>query len=218
MKKSFISFFFGLALFFFILSFSIGLPIYFRPFYYAHITALDLEHTSGFSNEEIKQAYDDVLDYLTLPGTEFSTGVMKHSAEGEAHFSDCKALFTLNATVLVISATVLVVLLFLRKKKLIPKLQPGRFSPAFPAAISAIAFPIIIGIFASLDFDRAFIIFHKLFFPGKENWIFNPRTDEIIRVLPQTFFMNCALLIGASVLTLSAAIIIFELCSNKRKK
>lgn len=217
MKKNFLYFIFALALFFFILSFSIGLPIYFRPFYYAHITALNLEYTSGFSKEEIKQAYDDVLDYLTLPGTEFSTGIMKHSNDGEAHFSDCKALFTLNTVTLISSAAVLVLIL-LRRKKLFQTLRPDKFSPAFPAAVSAITLQIIIGLLASLDFDRAFIVFHKVFFPNKENWIFNPRTDEIIKVLPQTFFMNCALLIGASILTLSAATIIFEICRKKRKK
>ena len=37
---------------------SIGLPIYVRPFYYAHIEALDMPYWTGLSVETIKEAYD----------------------------------------------------------------------------------------------------------------------------------------------------------------
>ena len=94
-----LSLLFAAALFLFILSFSISLPIYFRPFYYAHIGALNLAETSGFTAAEIKEAYNAVLDYLTLPGREFSAGVLAFSPDGAAHFADCKVLFNLNAGV-----------------------------------------------------------------------------------------------------------------------
>ena len=76
--------------------------------------------------------------------------------------------------------------------------------------LCAIVLPLLLGGLISLDFDRAFTIFHSIFFPGKDNWVFNPYTDEIIRVLPQNFFMNCAILIGAGVIVLSAAIFTVE--------
>ena len=53
----------------------------------------------------------------------------------------------------------------------------------------------VIGGLAALDFDRAFVVFHSLFFPGKSNWIFDWRVDEIILVLPQVVFRNYAILI-----------------------
>ena len=90
MKKSLLSLLCALCVFFFLLTAAIGLPIYIRPFYYAHIEAFDLARVSGYSEAEIREAYDEVLDYLTLPGKEFSTGVLPHSAEGKAHFEDCK--------------------------------------------------------------------------------------------------------------------------------
>lgn len=196
------------ALFFFIITFSIALPIYFRPFYYAHVKALNLEQASGFTSAEIKTAYNEVLDYLTLPGKEFSSGAMKFSQEGKAHFADCKVLFNLNAAVLCASFLILVALLVLRHlKKTEPYILGGRRA-AFYSGLAAILIPVITGGLASLNFDKAFTVFHTLFFPGKTNWIFNPYTDEIITVLPQTFFMNCAILIGASILTLSLLCII----------
>ena len=116
-KKLFISILFCSALFLFILSFSISLPIYCRQFYYAHIDCLELQKVSGFTKTQITEAYDAVLDYLTIPGKEFSTGVMKHSLEGQIHFADCKALFTLNSTVFLSSAICILILYILKKAK-----------------------------------------------------------------------------------------------------
>ena len=102
MKTKLLSVLCAVCVVFFLLTAAIGLPIYIRPFYYAHIEAFDLARVSGYSEEEIREAYDEVLDYLTLPGKEFGTGVLPHSAEGKAHFEDCKVLFDLNRNVLLV--------------------------------------------------------------------------------------------------------------------
>lgn len=218
MKNKFLSVLFAISLFFFIITFAIGLPIYVRPFYYAHIDAMDLVERSGFSKQEIVEAYDEVLNYLTLPWCEFGTGVMKYSEEGASHFADCKFLFLLNASVLLISFAAVAVLLVLKLLKKIQLPPLAKRSPAFWSAFSAIVLPLILGGLIALDFDRAFTIFHTIFFPGKDNWMFDYRTDQIIRVLPQDFFMNCAILIGAGVVVLSAAILIAELVISLKKR
>ena len=217
-SNALLSLLFSLALFFFIITFSISLPIYFRPFYYAHIDALDLEYTSGFSKAEIKESYDKVLDYLTLPEKEFSTGVMKYSEDGKAHFEDCKKLFDLNATVLIASSLYLILLLILRKAGKIKPFKLGKRSAAFYSGIAAVVIPLILGFLASLNFDKAFVVFHSVFFPNKTNWVFSPVTDEIILVLPQKFFMNCAILIGASVLLFSLILIFGEKLRFKKER
>ena len=218
MKDTVVSLLFAIALFCFILTFSIGLPIYCRPFYYAQINALDLPEYSGFTEAEIKAAYDQVLDYLTLPGKPFGTGVMAHSAEGAAHFADCKVLFELNASVLLGSALCLLVLLVLRRLGKTEAYRLGRRSAAFYAGLAAVVLPLVIGGLAALDFDRAFVVFHSIFFPGKDNWIFDWRTDEIILVLPQAFFMYCAMLIGASVLVFAGILLLREYRQAKKQK
>jgi integral membrane protein (TIGR01906 family) len=200
---------FAAALMLSVLTVSIGLPIYIRPFYYAHIDALALER-SGFTAQQIRTAYDQVLDYLTLPGKPFGTGELAHSAEGEAHFADCKVLFDLNAGVLIGSALCVGAILLLRRLGKAPSLRRA----AFFAGAGAITLPLAVGGLAALDFNRAFVIFHHIFFPGKDNWMFDPRTDEIILVLPQEFFRNCAILIGAGLLVMSVALMI--LSKNKR--
>ena len=204
----------AVAVFCGILTVSIGLPIYIRPFYYAHIEALDLPGISGFTADQIRQAYDQVLDYLTLPGREFGTGVMACSQSAADHFVDCRVLFDLNAGILFASAVVILALLLLRRFGHV-NLHIGGRSGAFWGALLAVGLPLVIGALAALDFSRAFVIFHSIFFPGKDNWIFDWYADQIIRVLPQQFFMNCAILIGAGVLILSLTVLVAEFCFKK---
>lgn len=202
-----LSIIFAVALCLFIITFSISLPIYFRPFYYMHIDALSLTD-SGFTAEEIKTAYNEVLDFLTLPSREFSCGILGYTESGAAHFADCKVLFNLNAAVLVLSGIVLIALAILRKKNRTLPYRLLNRSAAFYSGIFALFIPTIIGCVAAIDFDLAFTIFHLVFFPGKTNWEFYPSKDEIINVLPEKFFMNCAILIGISIFTLSLICII----------
>lgn len=208
MKKRLLSMLCMICVCLFLLTASIGLPIYIRPFYYAHIGAFDLPERSGYTEAEIREAYDEVLDYLTIPGREFGTGVLPHSDEGKAHFEDCKVLFDLNAAVLLGSGAVLV-LLFVMRRKWGPY-RLGKHSAPFWAAVLSVAAPIGIGGLAALDFDRAFVIFHSIFFPGKTNWVFDWYADPIIRVLPQDFFMDCAIFIGLGLICMAGGILIWE--------
>lgn len=198
---------FASALLLFIITASIALPIYIRPFYYAHVEALDLPGVSGFTADRIIEAYNEILDYLTLPGREFSTGTIAHSESGQAHFEDCRFWFQLNGTVLLLSGICLAVFWILRRGGRIGKLRIGRLPASSVAALTALTLLTVTVFLAVTDFDQAFTLFHQLFFPGKENWVFDYREDPIILVLPKRFFMNCAILIGAGILCLSAGIL-----------
>ena len=61
----------------------------------------------------------------------------------------------------------------------------------------------------------AFSFFHSVFFPGKENWLFDPATDPVILLLPEEFFRNCAIAIAASLLLLC---LVLALTGRKQKK
>ena len=74
-----------------------------------------------------------------------------------------------------------------------------------------------IGALAALDFDRAFVVFHSIFFPGKTNWVFDWYRDPIIRVLPQDFFRNCAILIGVGLVTMAVGILVWDGIRNNRR-
>ena len=199
------------------ITFSIGLPIYFRPFYYLHINGLDMVENTRWSYEVIKEAYDEVLDFLVL-NRPFGTGELRYSSEGQSHFEDCKILFDLNFYCLLSSFIVSTVIIALHKLKKIEIQRYFKFNPIFYSSIIAILIPLVVGILASIDFDRAFEVFHTIFFPGKDNWLFDPRTDQIILVMPQEFFRNCAILIGSSLLVITITSIVISIIKRNNFK
>ena len=77
---------------------------------------------------------------------------------------------------------------------------------------------LIVGGLAALDFDRAFTVFHTIFFPGKTNWLFDPDTDQIINILPETFFMDCAILILAVLVIGCAALILADFLAGRDRR
>ena len=218
MKNKIVSAIFCLALCLLIITFSIGLPIYFRPFYYLQIDALEIPAKTGYSKAVITEAYNEVLDYLTLPGREFGVGELEFSQSGKSHFEDCKVLFNLNISVLLVSLLVIVVILVLKKRGFVSLGRSKGYNLWFKSGISVLIIFAVVGVLASLDFDVAFTVFHKLFFTGKENWVFDSRFDPVIKILPQQFFMKCAILILSSICILSCACIIYGIINKKKKE
>lgn len=194
-----------------VLSASIAVPLLWRGFYYLHIDAMELPAQTGWTAEEIRGAFDEMMDYCVYRQP-FGTGVLKWSEEGYAHFRDCELLFRLDFTVLAVAlASVLLLWLMRSERKAVCVLGRG---PLFWAGAGLAGLFAVIAGLAALDFDRAFVVFHTLFFPGKSNWIFDYRTDEIILVLPQDFFMHCGMLIVGCLFIGCAGLIIAD---RKRK-
>jgi integral membrane protein (TIGR01906 family) len=201
-----------------IISASIALPIYIRPFYYAHIGPYRLEARTGQTAEDIRAAFDEVMDYLTLPNRTFGAGVFAYSEEGASHFADCKVLFTLDTVVLIASLAVVVLLAVLAWRGVFKLCRPFGAHVLLTSGGAVLSLFALLALVISLDFNTAFVIFHQLFFPGKENWVFDSATDPIINALPQGFFANCALLIGVSVIALSLGCVIYGLIERKKRR
>ena len=189
-----------------VLTGSIAVPLLCRSFYYAHIGPMHLENY-GLTEREIKTAYDEMMDFCLGKREDFSAGVLAFSRSGADHFADVRGLFLLDLRVFMAAAVLLAAALALCKAG---KVCPHRFldrGPGFWSAAGLGASFLAVGGLAALDFDRAFVIFHSIFFPGKDNWIFDWQTDPIILFLPQDFFRNCALLILALLLVWCGALI-----------
>ena len=200
-----------------VLTGSIAVPLLCRSFYYAHIGPMHLENY-GLTEREIKTAYDEMMDFCLGKREDFSAGVLAFSRSGADHFADVRGLFLLDLRVLKLSV---VGLGFLLGWCLMGKVRLYRFlsrGPGFWAATGLGASFLIVGGLAALDFDRAFVIFHSIFFPGKDNWIFDWQTDPIILFLPQDFFRNCALLILALLLVWCGALIGADLWAGRGRK
>ena len=216
-KNRLLTFFMCFFIIVLIISFSVGLPIYFRGFYYSQIESLGITKASGLENSKIIEAYDDILDYLTLKDSEFSAGEIKFTPSCESHFTDCRVLFTINFIAFFISAAVIIFLLILNKKRHFKFSKPFNLHFTFICGFFIILTFLLIAEFFLIDFDFAFAFFHKILFLGKENWIFNRFEDPIITILPKKFFVNCGIFIICSITLLSLCLMVFGFIKSNRE-
>ena len=211
--KSLNTLFFGLIVTLFVLSLSISLPLFIRQFYYWHIDLYNIVENTGVSKENLIFSFNELMDSLMF-FKPFSEGVFPFSEEGKSHFLDCQVLFVLDYVVLIISFVLLVIyLIALRKNK---NLIYRPFNMSISVIMLFIPLLLIgaLGTYALIDLNGAYAFFHKIFFPGKSNWVFDVYKDPIIKALPQDFFINCGILILGSYLTIYLSILIFNI---KRK-
>lgn len=183
-----------------ILTSSIAFPILCKPFYYAQIDGLKLEEETGFCREQIKTAYSEVVDYCIGARKDFAVGELAYSEEGKDHFTDCRGLFILDLVLLAISASVLIIWVLIRGRVSVCCRRIKGHGAGFWGSIILLCAFVVIGGLGSIDFDTTFVIFHSIFFPGKTNWLFDPVLDEVINILPEVFFMRCAIVIVALIL------------------
>ena len=186
-----------------------------RDFYTVQIGPLGICEASGLTRRQAAEAYGDVMDYCMGRRPDFSAGVLPFSAEGASHFADVRGLFILDLAVLAAALLFLLGLWIVCRRRRTSLSRLGGRTPGFWAACGLGGVILIVAALAATDFDRAFTIFHSIFFPGKENWLFDPATDPVILLLPEEFFRNCAIAIAVSLLGLCLVLV---LTGRKQKK
>jgi len=200
-----------------ILSSSIASATCWKGFYYLQIDNLNLIEDTGLTREEIKTAYSEMVDYCNGVRDEFSVGKLRYSESGKDHFADCRKLFVLDLWVLCVSGGVLLCWAAVRHFVKVRSALVKGHNAGFWGAVILLVSAVILGGLGSINFDRTFVVFHTLFFPGKTNWYFDPRVDEVINILPEVFFMRCAILIVCVVLLECTVLIVTDLVLRKKK-
>jgi integral membrane protein TIGR01906 len=174
--------------------------------YVADIDALEISEYSGLDHAEIMANYKAVMVFLTpFSSSDFDLPTLNFSETGARHFVDCRNVFNGVYLAAFISLLTLAVVFAMKKLEKRTIVYSGIFT---------LSIPILLGIAMATNFDRAFLLFHAVFFEG-ETWIFDPAVDEIIRILPSEFFMHCALLIAGFWLIAAATEILFGMCKTK---
>lgn len=159
------------------------------------------------SKEQLLQNFHILMVYLTSP---FSWVLdmpdFPSSASGLKHFADVKNLFHLAQLVALL--TLYPALHFFGKNSRAKTLWLHQ-----KIFLGAALIPVGIGIMGMLiGFENFFIIFHQVLFPGDSSWLFNPATDPIICVLPESFFLHCFILF---LVLYEALMLTAVLCSKK---
>lgn len=171
-----------------IISLSVVFVLNFRPLYDLDMKLLDIPGASGYPAEEIKDNYDALIDYNSIFYTgELTFPTLPQSEEAAIHFAEVKHLFGVFQVVAIVTTILSLVGLFYYRKK-----HPRR-SLRY-AGYMGLVLPVLLGIGIALNWDRVFVLFHKVLFRN-DYWLFDPVTDPIILMLPDTYFMHCAIAI-----------------------
>lgn len=176
-----------LCLFLTIVSLCITVTINFRPLYIFDIDYLEILDYTIIGKKELIANFDQLMQYLNNPFiSNLTLSDFPVSESGALHFYEVKRLFLLNYAVLLV--TIIPSGFFLRYLKkngwLWRLMNPFRIGMILPLILLFLMF---------IGFDQFFVQFHSIFF-NNDAWLFNPATDPIINVLPETFFMHCFLL------------------------
>ncbi len=194
---------------FFILS-GIMLTILISPL----IHRLDVNHYrldlySGLSKEEIACNFSSLANYLWIFNREplaLESFVM--STNGAVHFAEVKNIVDALQILWLITGIGGGTGAYFEIKQ-------QDFAFLKKTAMLMILVPLAIGITASLNFSAAFVTFHRLFFRN-DYWIFDVRTDPVISILPEQFFMHGFFAIVLIVAL--CALILYGLYRYKTKK
>lgn len=183
MKRILLSFFLTV----FLISAAAVFTLNFRPLYYHDISSLEIEEMSGYSEHTIRKNYDALIDYNSIFHRGSLNLTLPMSEEGRIHFEDVKKIFDILQILCLIS---LAVSFFLGRYAL--KQKEWKFFR--DASILSLLLPIIAGALIAANWDKAFVLFHEVMF-SNDYWLFDERTDPIIKILPDEFFLHCALCI-----------------------
>ncbi|MEJ8554204.1 TIGR01906 family membrane protein [Tepidibacter sp. Z1-5] len=152
------------------------------------IKYLDIEKQSDLKKEEIIENYNYVIDYLENKEKEdFHLPSLSYSKNGKIHFKEVKKIFLILERLLWVTLVLSILGIYMKYKK-------KEFYFIKQVSTILMTTPLVLLLIFNINFDISFTIFHKIFF-GNEYWIFNPKTDPIIRLLPQEFFFHSALMI-----------------------
>lgn len=174
-----------------------------------------LDSLPSMTMEDLLTVTDEMMDYLKGDRENLHVVTVMGGEEREffnqreiAHMEDVQVLF-LKAMFLrrVCAGLALAMLLFLWLSKApLRRLLPSSICMGTGIFFGAAA---LLALIISTDFSRYFVTFHHIFFDN-DLWILDPRTDMLINIVPEGFFMDTAARIAGTFG--AAAVLVFGIC------
>lgn len=200
-----------LVLIFCIFFTSIQIAAFDLQFYEQEYSKLDTASDIGIKNADLNKVTDHLLRYMR--GAEDSLKI-KAKIDGKSrdvfnkrerdHMVDVRNLFLFwrsfrNMGMVAVLLFIVLILLLVRRDPL------EVLSKSYLIGASAAAFVFgAIGVWIATDFNSFWYSFHLLFFTN-DLWQLDPRTDILIKMVPEQFFFDiCVRIISMFVLTVGA--------------
>ena len=162
--------------------------LFFRPLYKCSMSLFQIEKNSGFSSKRILENYNALIDYY-LPWRQGKLVLPTFSQSPHAiqHFAEVKDIY--NVLIWSIPIATFLLLLYLYKNR-----TKNDIHYLKTASIMLVIAPFLLASGFVINFDKTFALFHKFLFDNNY-WLFDSKTDPIITILPDKFFMLCAVVI-----------------------
>lgn len=219
-KKTYLSWLLGLicafSLMIVFLITSVEAVAYWTPHYYENeYTRYQVADDVHMEMDDLLSVTDEMMAYLRGSRDDLNIDTVVDgmpreffNAREKAHMADVRNLFlgglALRRLCLFLAAAsvALLALLKIPLKHLLPRMLCA--GTVLFLGVTALLAGII-----STDFTKYFIIFHKIFFTN-DLWQLDPRTDLLINIVPEPFFMDTAARIGITFFLMTGAL--FLLC------
>jgi len=185
------------------------LIVTFIPYYYDHhIMSYHIPQLTGVSLENIKETYHTIINYMWI----FNRGSLNTPyfpmTEGTLiHFRECKVLFEVAQIYLIVG--LVPIILLIRSCLKDHEVEFLKLSVIFNGLFFG-----IVGLIASIDFDDAFVLFHKIFFRN-DYWLMDPSIDPVINIFPESYFAFLALSILVIVTVISVVLLVIYRVKKK---
>lgn len=162
--------------------------------------AFSIERQTGIAQSDLMEASRDIRRYFEDGRERLDTSVIKDgesfdlfNEREELHMVDVKVqvqtVYAVQTGSGLLLAAVALIAAFYR---------PARRSLAMgvvAGGVTILAVMLAIGVGAATSFDALFLLFHQLSFTN-DLWLLDPRTDYLIKLFPQGFFLGATAAIG----------------------
>lgn len=173
-----------------------------RDFYATEFPKYDVGTVTGLNREQLATVAELFITYLSVPGSslniEFTLNGQRRLLFNEkeiSHMEDVQKLFGVVRQTRLVAGAILLILpllgLWLGGVAVFPRLGTlMTIGAGVTVGLLALA-----GIASLFDFTDAFITFHEMAF-NNDNWMLDPRTDYLIMLFPEGFWLDATLRIA----------------------
>ncbi len=171
-------------------------------FYASGFEKYDIAAKTGIAPEDLAKVPEQFVDYfsssdeyLAIKVTQNGQRVDLFNARELQHMKDVKDLVGFGNLMQRLSLIVVAGSIGLLWSK---KRRPMVFKLVLAGCLATLGLIFVIGGVALINFDWFFLVFHLISFTNTL-WILDPARDNLIRMFPEGFFFDSAMLIGVLV-------------------
>ncbi|MDR1000366.1 MAG: TIGR01906 family membrane protein [Clostridiales bacterium] len=212
----------GGGLYLFLLYVCVWLPTFNLSFYSREYDKYGVPATIQVSKADLMQVTRHMLGYMMnkKPDLVISTTIDGQTREffndrEKSHMADVLGLFN-SARIMKNAAIVLFVICLLLS---LAKRSAARFFKTAGLGVAALGgFTVAVFGIIAINFDRAFTLFHQIFF-NNDLWILDPHVDLLVNIVPFGFFIDISLVVGGLfVASVTLTAVVFLMISGRLKK